>query len=237
MAKDPARVKAGKKAWAKMSPAKKAKVLARLKRVRPKSTGGGGGKSKALTKSNPTGGGGSTALTKNRKPRGGATYQAVKVTGSAAMPLTDYALTDGPKSADGLIAHLKSRANLELGKGYGVAALDFAVSKHRLVGHAGALSRLSLTAVLPEAYNALKTYEDVVGGKNARTVHHNAALRMTGYGPGTGRFDFKNPEFRLYHKIKWIGAGIRLIANRTKIGRSIVRPIRENVLKELGGAV
>ena len=224
-----------------MSPAKKAAVKARLKRVRPK-TKGGGGTSKALTKAkgNPSPKAAATTAknNNNRKPRGGATYQAVKVTGQAAVPLTDYALNPTPgKSVDGLMAHVKARANMELGKGYAVAAADFGVSKHRLVGHAGALSRLSATALAPEAYNALKAFEAVQAGRNAHAVHAEMAVRTMGYNPITGAHSFANPEFRTYHKIKWFGALARLIANRTRIGRAITRPIRENVLKELGGAV
>ena len=206
---------------------------------------GGGGKTKAkakpkgkaLTASNP----GTTAATtnnKNHRPRGGATYQAVKVTGQAAMPLTDYALSPGAKSVDGLTAHLKARANINLAKGYAVAAADFGISKSRFVRHANALSRLSVTALAPEAYLALKAYEDAMAKQPARIVHSNAALATTGYNPSGGQFFGRTSDrFKTYHKTKWIGAGLRLIANRTRIGRAIMRPIRENVLKELGGSV
>ena len=63
MAKDPKRVKAGKKAWAAMSQNKKNKILAALRRGRKsRSTGGGGGKKPA---SKPSGGG---KTGNNRKP-------------------------------------------------------------------------------------------------------------------------------------------------------------------------
>lgn len=238
MTKDPARVAAGKKAWAKMSPAKKAAVKARLKRVRPNKGGGGKAAAKPKPKGNPGGGGGSTALTNSkRKPRGGATYQAVKVTGEAVMPITDYALKKTTHSAEGLIAHVQARTTKDLGFGYGVAAVDFVASKHRFVGHAGALSRLSVTAILPEAYNALKAFDDVRSGVSARKVHARMARRMTGYNPEGRTFEPGNVEFRTYHKAKWLGALARFIANRTRFGRKLTAPIRENVLKELGGAV
>lgn len=57
MAKDPARVAAGKKAWANLSAAAKAKVRARLKRVRPKSTGSTRSRAPAATSRAPSGGG------------------------------------------------------------------------------------------------------------------------------------------------------------------------------------
>jgi len=221
-----------------MSPAKQAAVKARLKRVRPKNPGGGGGTSKALTKtttttvSNP-----GTKNNNNRRPRGGATYQAVKVTAQAAVPLTDYVSAKGPKSVNALMAHLRSRATPELGKGYIVAAADFGLSKSRFVRHANALSRLSVTALAPEAYLALKAVEDVQAKVPAREIHNRASVATMGFAPTQNTFMPTNQRFRTYHKIKWIGAGLRLIANRTRIGRAITRPIRENVLKELGGSV
>lgn len=243
MPKDPARVAAGKRAWAKKSPAQKAAVVSRLRRVRPNK--GGGGKSKAKPKGGALTKGGSNpspaaTTNNNKRPKAGATYQAVKVTGEAAVPLTDYALTDGPKTADGLMGHLKDRADLDLAKGYGVAALDFAASKHRFVRHANALSRLSATALAPEGYNILKVVEDVRAKLPARTVHAKMSRRLMGYSPTGGkgsRFTPQDEEFRTYHKIKWLSALARLLANRTRIGRAITRPIRENVLKELGGSV
>ena len=236
MAKDPARVAAGKAAWAAMSPAKKAEVKARLKRVRPKTKGGGGGtskpKGKALTASNP----GTTAATKTKRPRAGASFQAVKVTGQAAMPLTDFVLAPVEKTTANLDAHMRARVNWDLGKGYGVAAADFAASSHRLVGHAAALTRLSVTALAPEGYLALKAYEDVTAKASARTVHRNLAIATTGYDPVAPTWS-AHLRLKTYMKIKYIGAGLRLIANRTRFGRRIMRPIRQNVLKELGGAV
>ena len=135
------------------------------------------------------------------------------------------------------MAHLKERATLELGKGYVVAAVDFGVSKSRFVRHANALSRLSATALAPEAYATLKTYEDVMDGRSARTVHDRLSRRLMGYRPAANKFEGGNEDFRRYHKIKWIGAGVRYLANRTKIGRAITKPIRENVLREIGGSV
>ena len=224
-----------------MSPAKKAAVKARLKRVRPNK--GGGGKSKpkgkalTTTASNPKA---VTTSNKNRTPRGGATYQAIKVTGEAAMPLTDYVLRSdvlaGRGSVDKFMAHVKERANMELAKGYAVSAVDFAASKHRFVRHANALSRLSATALAPEGYNILKGYEDVRDGRSARDVHDRMAQRLSGYSPKGAAFG-ANEETKLYHKLKWGLAGVRAIANRTRIGRAITRPIRENILKELGGSV
>lgn len=224
-----------------MSPAKKAAVKARLARVRPNKGGGGTSKpkGKALTASNP----GTAATTKNngnRKPRGGATYQAIKVTGEAAMPLTDYVLRSdvmaGRGSVDKFVTHVKERANLELAKGYALAAADFGLSKHRFVRHANALSRLSVTALTPEGYNLLKAYEDVRAGMSARDVHDRMAQRLSGYSPKGGAFGVTE-ETRLYHKLKWGLALARLVGNRTKIGRSLTRPLRENVLKELGGSI
>ena len=171
----------------------------------------------------------------NRKPRGGATYQALKVTGEAAVPLTDYALSGGKLSVDGLTDHLKKRATMELGKGYVVAAADFAVSKSRWVRHANALSRLSVTALTPEGYNILKAAEAVQLGATARQVHAQMSRRLMGYEPIGNRFRLHR-ETRTYHKLKWGLAGIRLIANRTRIGRAITKPIRENVLRELGAS-
>ena len=225
-----------------MSPAKKAAVKARLARVRPNK--GGGGKSKpkgkALTRtaSNPKAA--ATTNNNNRKPRGGATYQAIKVTGEAAMPLTDYVLRPdvlaGRGTVDKFVAHVKERANMELAKGYAVAAADFGVSKHRFVRHANALSRLSVTALTPEGYNLLKTYEDVRAGLSAQDVHDRMAQRLSGYSPKSAAFGVTE-ETRTYHKLKWGLAAARLLANRTRIGRALTRPIRENVLKELGGSV
>ena len=63
--KDPARVAAGKKAWAKMSPAKKAAVKKRLAKFRFKK-GGGSSTTRSPSKSSPQGGG-TTGEPKKRK--------------------------------------------------------------------------------------------------------------------------------------------------------------------------
>ncbi len=210
-----------------------AKGLTKAWKLQKAAKGGGSrAKSKALTKSNPK----PVANNKKYRPKGGATYQAVKVTVQAAMPLTDYVLTPGAKSVDGLGAHLKARANIALAKGYAVAAADYGLSKSRFVQHAAGLSRLSVTALAPEAYLALKTYEDVRDKRTARGIHNELALATTGYRPVTGTWG-AGDRTRFYHKLKWGGALVRLIANRTRFGRAITRPIRENILRELGGAV
>ena len=203
-----------------------------------------GGKAKATPKATPKGtgstGGGNPTTDSSKKPmRMGAAYQVGKVTGQAAVPLTDYALQEQPKTVDGLMAHLKGVANPELAKGYAVAGADAALSKSRLVGHAGALSRRSATAIAPEAYLAVKGFEDAAVEKvPARTVHGRAAKRTMGYDPlqAGGKFVPADPEFRTYHKIKWIGAGVRAIANRTRLGKRVFAPVKR-VLSMLGGAL
>ena len=193
--------------------------------AKPKSKGSKGNPTPAATETKP-----------KRPPRVGAIYQTTKVMGQAAMPLTDYALTPGPKTADGLIAHARSKANAELAKGYVVAAVDAAASKHRLVGHAGALSRKSATAIAPEAFLVLTGVGDVRDGRTPREIHQNAAITTTGYHPVSGVWRSTPARFRIYHKLKWIGAGVRMAANRTKLGRSISEPIRKG-LRMLGGTI
>ena len=174
-----------------------------------------------------------------KPPRMGAIYQTAKVTGQAAVPLTDYALIPGPKTADGLILHARDHADFDLAKGYAVAAADAALSKSRLVGHAGALSRKSVTALAPEAYLALQGVEDARAKLSPQVIHNNASIATMGYAPfeakGT-RFKWTNDRFRTYHKLKWGLAAVRAAANRTKIGGRIAGPIKK-VLSMLGGAI
>ena len=198
--------------------------------------GKGGAKPKPKSKgSNPAAA--STEPSEPKKPaRMGAIYQTAKVTAEAAVPLTDYALIPGPKTAMGLQAHLRARANFELAKGYGVAAADAALSKSRFVGHAGALSRKSVTALAPEAFAVVASAEDVRAKAIPRTIHERAVVTQMGYNPSSGATEFQNPRFRTYHKVKWIGAGVRAFANRTRIGGRVFGPIKK-ALSMLGGTI
>lgn len=188
MPKDPARVAAGKKAWAKLSPAKKAAVKARLRRVRPKSKGGGGGK--AITKSNPPAGGGDKAITKSKAPKIGAGVEMGRSALTTLSPLIDEALLAADPSAGKLTAEEHARrikekvlsmpygANVAVGVIDGVASVKF--------GHATALTKGSLTAWAAELFPLYSAYISATeasgtGARQTRAGFREYVLRTRGY--------------------------------------------------------
>ncbi len=240
--KDPARVAAGRAAWARKSAAEKAKVRARLSKVRP----GGTGKTKAVakstravsTRSNPGPPAEEKKNAKRRLPGVGRMYTDTKMGIMAAAPLTEIA-TRFPFSVD-KIQVAGAEVYNEIAKDpvpvimhEGIIAADRYLDKK--MGQAGALSRRSLTAVLPEGYAALKgglpLYGSRYKGRSARfrlrEANAKLSVSQTGYNPIVNRSMYDDGTLHRYRSLKHGGQAVRWIANRTKIGQRVAAPFKK----------
>lgn len=203
----------------------------KLKFVKNVVRGGGVGRRMARAspkrrrKSNPT---------NNKAPGMGATYQNAKLTaqvggafiregitgsgridqrlGRAVEMTTSFNPVDGTRSASPT-GHMKS---------IGVAVADHALSKHRLVRHANALSRGSVTAALPEVMALTRA---AFAGSVDEAINEYGYSTMAG--DTRGNFDFGDARFKSYMTTKYVGAGVRAIANRTKMGQRATAPIKK----------
>lgn len=234
-------MKAGKKAWAKMSPAKKAKTIARLRRVRPKSKGGGG--SKAITKSNPTGGGGgSTALTKKKAPQIGAGIEMGRSAITTLSPLVDQGLLAADPAAEKFTAQehmamLKEKVvsipyatNVAVGIVDGVASVKF--------GHATALTKGSVTAWAAELFPLYAAYVEAEatsgnGIRKTRQGFREYVLRTRGYDVMLNKTVWA--ALKEYGGLK-VGGG--LVRRWSNVGplRKVARPVKM-FLSWLGGRI
>lgn len=176
------------------------------------------------------------------EPKMGAIYSKFKKAGQAAVPLTGTVTRRGLNRA-GIEADLKFISTVKaqrdgLLKGYALAVGDAVVEGHRFIHHNQALGRKSVTAALPEV---LMGWEMAEAGMNTPGLQEgasaaNAVLARTtmGISPSApADFSTKRPETRRYYMTKYVGAGVRMVANRTKVGRRISAPLK-SFLSELG---
>ena len=240
-AKDPKRVAAGKRAWAKLSPAKKAAVKARLKRVRPNKGGGG---SKTAKKANPgravttTG---TTAMTKPKPPKIGASYSAAKATVFVFSPLIDESVGQdavGKDPAVILMAAGRKVWSLPYAYNLGVVAADAGID--RKTAHATAMSKGSLSAWLPEAYLAFGVAKPIVerGGPPravTRLLHERVVNAHQGYDPRRNAISLTS-DFKIYRALRHGGQFFRRIQGRMGIFKRVFRGPKA-FLKMLGGRV
>ncbi len=235
MAKDPARVAAGKRAWAKLSPAKKAAVKARLRRVRPNKGGGGKAKGNPKTKAvtTTTGGGGTTAVSKPRKaPMIGASYTAGKAAVMLLSPVIDTAIA-GLAAGTPKEVVLKEVGEKILSIPYaynlGVMALDAAVDVK--TAQATALTKGSASAWLPEIYLASLAFDEVTSRKGqaastiARTLNQRIVRAHQGYDPKTNTIAVRDPEFRIYRTLKHAGQLFRRVRGRSHLAKRLTAPL------------
>ena len=228
MAKDPARVAAGKKAWREMSPAKKAAVIRRL---RPFRKGGGGkmarrGGGGSPARSNPGRSGSST-------PKLGASYQAFVRGAVVVSPLTDLALAK-ELTQTGLRSRSDALRNdpWPYVQNVGIVAADVAIDK--ATGQTGALSRGSITAWAPEIYLGWSAMQDSKAGLSLRDVQRRALVRRQGYDPALNSTHYDAPGFHTYRTLRHGGQAIRYVANRTAIGQRVKRAIITPLTRILG---
>ncbi len=243
MAKDPARVAAGKRAWAALSPAKKAAVRARLKRVRPKTTGGRS-KAKPKAKGNP-----GRAVAKNptsnppavrKPPKIGSAYTAAKESVMLLAPVTDT-IVDGIASGKPRVEILRETGAkiLSIPYAYNLAVIAFDAAVDRKTAQATALTMGSLTAWAPEIFLATLAFDEVQaqGGLNsfaaARTLHQRIVSAHQGYDPAFNQIRIDNPEFVAYRTIKHVGQAVRRGRSRVGIFRRVTAPLTK-MLKVFG---
>ncbi len=240
MAKDPARVAAGKKAWAALSPAKKAAIKARLARVRP-NKGGGGGTTKGNPKTKAVATTGTTAVAKPRKlPMIGASYTAGKAAAMLLSPVVDTAIA-GQAAGTPKEVVLKEMGEKILSIPYaynlGVMAIDAAVDVK--TAQATALTKGSASAWLPEIYLASLAFDEVTSRKGqaastiARTLNQRIVRAHQGYDPKDNAIVVTDPEFRTYRTLKHAGQLFRRVRGRSHLAKRLTAPLAK-VGKMLG---
>lgn len=228
MAKDPARVKAGKKAWNAMSAAKKQSVLARLARGRAmkKSGRSGGGSPAKKTGSNPG----------SSKPRLGAAWQGTSSSLALASPVTDSLIDPvvqrrAPNAAD-LASARRKVISVPYGQNLAVEGLTAFVDKK--MGQAAALSRNSVTAWAPEVFQAGMATKDAIDRKSPAAIHARAVIRRNAYDPNANTVDFANPEFRTYRGLKHGGQAVRLARSKVPIVKRLTDKLGDYLLRPFG---
>ena len=145
-------------------------------------------------------------------PKLGATYQAAKLAVQIASPATDAIVTREPMTAD----TARAKLNTAYGQGMVIGIVDAAASKY--IGHAGALSRKSITALAPEVYAvgsaAAYTASGEAGPNKIEEFNNQYVVRTTGYSPAFNDFGFR-PENTIYFGLKYGGGIARKALNKT----------------------
>jgi len=215
---------AGKKAWARKSASEKAKVVSRLRRASGRSGG-----TKALSRSSNPSGGSSPARSGNGGQRIGAATLAAKRFVVFLAPVTDEVIlaSQTKQGLDTSLNNLRNKANLDYAINLGVMTADAWLDKK--TGQAAALSRGSVTAWAGEAYLALKSANQARTDTNPRKLHADAVRRHQGYDPWSKTFLKDDPEFREYRIIHHVGQGVRMVGNRTRIGKALAAPLKKGL--------
>ena len=205
---------------------------------------GGGGKSKSTSKGKSKSRGGSTAKSNpspRRAPKIGAQYTAAKRglkvispatsevlrkarvrtrTGTAKIFSEDTLKQIGNKVATGAYA-----ANL------GIEILDTVVD--RKTAQAGALTRGSVTAIIPEVFTGFVMLDrDIPGGipaQRAEQMHSAFVETQNAYNVLADQF-LVSDNFKNYRLLKHGGQAVRMFVNKTSVGKRIGKPLKQ-VLK------
>ena len=176
--------------------------------------------------------GGSKKASSSKRSSGeriGAAYLNAQLGQRLASPLIDPAIRIAkgyrPTSAQ-LISQTKTRLTSggDYAKNVAIAVGDRWLDKK--TGQANALSRGSVTAWAPEVYDGLKVIDDVRAKKSAVDIHAAYTQRNTGYDPRGPDFAITN-DFVTKRILKHGGQAVRFVANRTKIGQTITRPLKK----------
>lgn len=189
-----------------------------------KGKGGGGGGSSGGGGGDSSGGGSSGS----KAPKIGRTYQGTRLTVLALAAAFEEGLeTVGGKDPRQALNDLRAKAFTgPHGKHLLVLALESALDKSRLTGQAAAISRGSVTAAAPEILVALEVALEARDRRlNVRDTQRLYTGRVTGYDPGNNTFDAK--RMTRYRAVKHGGQLARFLANRTRLGQRITRPLKE----------
>ena len=119
----------------------------------------------------------------------------------------------------------------------GINVIDLTIDRNKHVQQAASLTRMSVTAWLPEVLVAARTVEDIANGeRDAWRLHRNYVSRVTGYDPGTKDFDLSRA--REYRAAKHIGQAIRIAGSKNLpvIGR-VARVLKKEILNPLGATL
>ena len=199
-----------------------------------------GGK-KPAKKGGSNGGGTSGGSSNPHRPPGtGKVYQGARLTALAIAAPTEAGIlvAQGRRTFGEGITRLKDRTlTMPHGGHQLVNVIDLTVDRNKHVQQAASLSRMSVTAWLPEVLVAGRTLEDVLAGeRDAWTLHRNYVSRVTGYDPGAADFDIRRAtEYRV---AKHVGQAIRIAASKKLpvIGR-VARVLKTEVLNPLGATL
>ena len=175
----------------------------------------------------------------NPQPRIGSAYNNAKRAAALFSPVTDATISAAQsRQASYFMTELRPKANMAYVGNAAVLALDGVIDKK--TGQSAALSRGSITAWAPEVFNGLQAFVTGQGGLrvvgDARSVHANLSTAYTGYDPQAGSVNWQDPRFTTYRLMKHGGQAIRILANRTSLGKRMFTPVKR-VLGAIGGAV
>jgi len=216
---------------------------------------GGGGKkpgTKVAKKGGGGGGGGSTALTesKPRHPGIGLTYQTFRAGGAALAPVTEaVTLAAHPAASRSLSAMTTRGINLLKARPSDiiihevVVVADVAVDKK--MGQAAAISRGSVSAILPEVYAGWRAWTDpsisavTLLSEKINRAHREALKIEYGYNVGNNTGAYSDPRFRTYRLGKHGGQAFRWLRGRRQ-GKNLIHRATEplqKVLSMVGGTI
>jgi hypothetical protein len=210
-----------KKAWALQRRAKKGGKQKTMPRTAHRPKG------KSRRRSAPK-----RAPSPKRPPGIGASYAAGRAAVLSMAPLThEVALTTKDNIGTLPDRTIERAFTGAYAANLAVLAADAAID--RKAAQSGALSRGSVTAWLPEAFVMLRAAEPIISGgisRDSLAAANTLAVRTTnGYDVGAGALNLSDPDFVRYRTMKHVGQVIRIVANRTSIGRAIARPLKKGL--------
>ena len=193
---------------------------------KPAKKGGGGGKKAASNPGNP-----------NKAPGTGKAYQGIRLTGLALAAPTEAGIlvVQGRRSIGEGITRLRDRAFKQPHiKHQVINVADLTIDRNKHVQQAASLTRMSVTAWLPEALVAARSAEDwfSAGVNDPWELHRRYVMRVTGYDPGAGDYDFKRA--REYRLAKHVGQAVRIAARKLPIAKRVGDVLKHEILNPLG---
>ncbi len=199
-------------------------------KAKPKGKRKGG--SKAATTSNP-----------NKAPGTGKLYQGARLTALVVAPVTDRVIVvaQGRRTIGQGITDLKGKARHGSHVRHQlVNVADLTIDRNKHVQQAASLSRMSVTAWLPEALVAARTAEDffVEGINDPSVLHRRYVERVNGYDPGLDKFTAS--KAREYRVAKHLGQAIRVLGSgerKVPIVSRVANVLRTEILNPLGATL
>ena len=193
---------------------------------KPAKKGGGGGKKAVANPGN-----------NNKAPGTGKAYQGIRLTGLALAVPTEAGIlvAQGRRSLTDGIQRMRVRAVRQPHiKHQVVNVADLTIDRNKRVQQAASLTRMSVTAWLPEVLVAARTAEDWFekGIDDPWQLHRNYVMRVTGYDPGAD--DYKFSRAREYRIAKHLGQVVRIAARKMPIAKRVGNILKEEILNPLG---